>query len=287
MASTTRTHFHGLVSVLVVIISALIAAAPASAVQDGVFWSGDGKTVQIATNSSNGGDAAATVVVIDLATGRTLDSAQLSTHSCLTGDDSQMAARESKECFRKKDLGEKKLDADAAKWVAAHAAVKAAWEGGGPGGVNLTKVGANRVVHVLVPGRPPHEAPLPTGVAIEEPLQPERVAWSPDRQWVALDASHEAMGAYVLVAGKGRIDLLDAGAGAAVGDVAKTLTKEGFEVAHQAKAGAPHAVTEVFFAPGFEADAKIVARLVKAPAAPKQVAWSTAFAITVAAAKQP
>lgn len=80
------------------------------------------------------------------------------------------------------------------------------------------------------------------------------------------------------------IDLLDAGAGPATDGIAAKLGDGGFRLMHRGKAQTARQTTEIFFAPGFENDARDVARLVGAVSdAVKPLTWKTPYSITIAA----
>jgi hypothetical protein len=82
------------------------------------------------------------------------------------------------------------------------------------------------------------------------------------------------------------IDLLDGGAGDGLERIARRLEKAGFSIAHRGKAQKERSTTAVYFAPGFETEAKKVAELAGAAAEAVQPAtWKSPFAVTVAAAR--
>jgi len=83
------------------------------------------------------------------------------------------------------------------------------------------------------------------------------------------------------------IDLLDAGAGKALEAIGQKLAGAGFRIQHRGKAGKRRTATEVYFAPGFEKEAREAAALAGAmPDAVKPLDWKTPYAITVAAGAQ-
>jgi hypothetical protein len=80
------------------------------------------------------------------------------------------------------------------------------------------------------------------------------------------------------------VDLLDAGAGTQADAIAAGLLKAGFRVAHRGKAQQQRPTTMIYFAPGFEPEAREVAQLAgAAPEAVQPLSWKSPHAITVAA----
>jgi len=114
-------------------------------------------------------------------------------------------------------------------------------------------------------------------------------AWSPDGRSVALlwnvlrdgvRRSHLAVASARVLAS---VDLLDAGSGAqAQQKVSESLAQAGFRVAHKGKAVAQRTATVVYFAAGFEAEAKEAARL--SGGSPQPLAFKSPYALTVALA---
>lgn len=138
-------------------------------------------------------------------------------------------------------------------------------------------------VRVAAPNRPVHEVPLPADAPPEVCL-----FWSPDEQWVA---ANSIAGALRLprpfaVPGIAKVDLLDAGIGAKSAALTATLKAAGWEPAHQAKAKAKRAKTEIFVMKGFEEDGKAIATLLGLPATAVQpLTWASPYAVTIAAAE--
>ncbi len=121
-------------------------------------------------------------------------------------------------------------------------------------------------------------------------------AWSPDGRRVALlwsvlrwkDGENEITErSYLAVAsarGLASVDLLDAGGGAQAQErLSESLAQAGFRVAHKGKAVAQRTATVVYFAAGFEAEAKEVARL--SGGSPQPLAFKSPYALTVALAR--
>ncbi|MBI5069879.1 MAG: hypothetical protein HZB56_16725 [Deltaproteobacteria bacterium] len=129
-------------------------------------------------------------------------------------------------------------------------------------------------------------------------LSAAELAWSPDGSRVAVawtvrrftvsgGGAPGAVRAHMAVVSRrsfATVDLLDAGAGKALGAIAEKLDGAGFPIAHRGKAGKRRAATEVYFAPGFEKEAREAAALAgAAPEAVKPLDWKSPHAITVAA----
>jgi hypothetical protein len=126
-----------------------------------------------------------------------------------------------------------------------------------------------------------------------------RVGWAPGGSFVAIswnvqrytagtpaDAGIVERGHAVVVPRKtfAAVDLLDSGAKAGLQTIKRTVESSGFPVAHMGKASAPRKSTEIFYASGFEAEAKeLAAALGVAPDAVKPRDWKSPYAITVAA----
>lgn len=146
------------------------------------------------------------------------------------------------------------------------------------------------------------EAPLVVDeCARGEKARPEQrsriqIAWSPDRARAALawnvvriaPGEDEVPRGHFAVASRkalASVDLLDAGAGAGADKLALALAGAGFRVAHRGKAAAARPATLVFFAPGFEAEAREIATVIGAAAdAVQPLSWKSPYAITIAAA---
>lgn len=104
--------------------------------------------------------------------------------------------------------------------------------------------------------------------------------WSPDNQWVVLSGDN---GGGRVLPGRARVDLLDSGAGTKIGAIAETLTKGGFKPDHVGTSSL-RSESEIFAAPGFEADGRRIAEeLGLKPEAVKRLAGESSYAITVAA----
>lgn len=139
------------------------------------------------------------------------------------------------------------------------------------------------------------EDPCPGGAAgtLEQKVT---AAWSPSKELLALgwtvgrvDETAEARfrRGYFAVATKralATIDLLDAGAGPKADTIAESLGAAGFRVLHRAKAVKARDASAVYFAPGFEAEAREIAGLAGAKTVEK-LSWKSPYAITVAAAQ--
>lgn len=142
--------------------------------------------------------------------------------------------------------------------------------------------GSHFRVRIAAPGRPVHEVPLP----VDSP--PEVcVFWSPDEQWVALQsiAGELRLPRPSAMPGIAKVDLLDAGLGAKSAEVVAKLKAAGWGPAHQAKAKAKRAKTEVFVMKGFEEDGKAVAAVLGLSAdAVQPLTWQSPYAVTIAAA---
>lgn len=137
-------------------------------------------------------------------------------------------------------------------------------------------------VRVAAPGRPIHEAPLPSDSPPEV-----RVFWAPDEQWVAVvsDAGALRLPRPFALPGIAKVDLLDAGLGAKSAALVATLKAAGWAPAHQAKAKAKREKSQVFVMKGFEEDGKAVATLLGLPADSVQpLTWPSPYAVTIAAA---
>lgn len=126
-----------------------------------------------------------------------------------------------------------------------------------------------------------------------------RTSWSPDgtRLAVAWEVVRAAprnpagvRHAHVTVASRrvlASVDLLDAGAGAKADVLALRLSHAGFRVAHRGKALTARPSTAVFFAPGFEPEAREVAAVIGAKSdAVQPLSWDSPYSITVAAARE-
>jgi len=124
-----------------------------------------------------------------------------------------------------------------------------------------------------------------------DPQNDLETAWSPDGQSVALlwnalrgpvQRAHLAVASARAIAS---VDLLDAGAGAPRHEkVSQALEQAGFRVAHRGKAVAQRTATVVYFAAGFEAEAREAARLAGGSAQP--LAFKSPYALTVALARE-
>jgi hypothetical protein len=115
-------------------------------------------------------------------------------------------------------------------------------------------------------------------------------AWSPDGRSVALlwnvlrDGGRRAHLAVASTQALASVDLLDAGSGAqAQQKVSDALAQAGFRVAHKGKAVGQRTATVVYFAAGFEAEAKEAARLSGGSSQP--LAFKSPYALTVALAR--
>jgi hypothetical protein len=80
------------------------------------------------------------------------------------------------------------------------------------------------------------------------------------------------------------VDLLDAGAGARLDQLATRVTSAGFRVLHRGKAKTPRTTTDVYYAADFEAEAREVAKAIGVPnEAVQPLSWKSPYPITVAA----
>jgi len=80
------------------------------------------------------------------------------------------------------------------------------------------------------------------------------------------------------------VDLLDAGAGTRLDELATRVTASGFRVAHRGKAKTPRTTTDVYYATDFEAEAREVAKALGLPGeAVQPLTWKSPYPITVAA----
>jgi LytR cell envelope-related transcriptional attenuator len=116
-------------------------------------------------------------------------------------------------------------------------------------------------------------------------------AWSPDGRSVALlwnvlrDGARRSHLAVASARALASVDLLDAGGGAqAQQKVSESLAQAGFRVAHKGKALAQRTATVIYFATGFEAEAREAARLLGGSAQP--LAFKSPYALTVALARE-
>lgn len=110
------------------------------------------------------------------------------------------------------------------------------------------------------------------------------MAWQVDRWTVGRGNLPRTQIGVVTKRSLAGIDLLDAGASTGLGAVAERLGAEGFRVAHQGKATTPRNATEIYFAPGYEVDAREAAKLLGiGDAAVKPLTWKTPYPITIAA----
>ena len=124
-----------------------------------------------------------------------------------------------------------------------------------------------------------------------EPQNDLETAWSPDGQSVALlwnvlrgpvQRAHLAVASARAIAS---VDLLDAGGGARQQEkVSQALAQAGFRIAHKGKAVAQRTATVVYFAAGFEAEAREAARLSGGSAQP--LAFKSPYALTIALARE-
>ena len=191
-------------------------------------------------------------------------------------------------CQSEDDAVAKRCQAEQKK---AHAAFDKQWKRLVPG--TTTQVHSAKGLPVQVangtltstpPSRPSHALSVP-GAAAET----VHLYAAPDGQWAvaAIGTSEDSDPAKLYVVPLvARVDLLDAGAGAGIDETAKKLEQAGYKPSHTARAGSPHARTEVFFQAGFEPEAKEVAKaLGLAAEAIQPCTWATAYGITVAAAK--
>lgn len=259
-------------------LAVLLAGGAASAALE-VRWSADGRAALVIETVMNG--AMATVVTtsaLELSTGRRKEW-RLESRSCMTGDSSARAAREADQCWRDQERRRADDDARREAWLRGHP-VAASTPTESPAGAKLEHLveGDSVRFRLTAPGRTVREATLAA-------RREAGSSASPDGQWIVLwTADGDESSTWSLMPGLARLQLLDAGAGAAaMADVTRVVTSAGYAPAHADRASAPHARTEVFFAPGFEADARAVAVALKA-GAPKAITWSTPFAITVAVA---
>jgi hypothetical protein len=127
-----------------------------------------------------------------------------------------------------------------------------------------------------------------------------QVAWSPDGSRAALawtvvrvnpdegPAVERAHFAVVSRRAFASVDLLDAGAGSTFATLAARIEKAGFRIGHKGKAQAQRPTTLIYFAPGFEKEAREVAQIAgAAPESVQPLSWKSPHAITVAAGPAP
>jgi hypothetical protein len=80
------------------------------------------------------------------------------------------------------------------------------------------------------------------------------------------------------------VDLLDAGAGSKLDDLATRVASAGFRVVHRGKAKTARATTDIYFGADFEAEARQLAKAIGLPReAVQPLTWKSGYAITVAA----
>lgn len=270
----------------------LVVVACAAGAARADLWAKDGRSALITFVEMTGAVTANHhAVVVDLCTKKTEDLGYESSN-CQSGDDTKAGERAVADCIRDRAKNEaastKKIEA----WRKAHDAVETKPAPSSPDGAGSVAIVrgdvrqesgetfATATFKVTSKARPDHEGSLDlVGTRIEP-----SATWSPDGQWVLAEGpGPDDTVVYAFVAGVARVDLLDAGAGASTAALAAKLGAAGYAPSHQGKSSAPHKVTDVYFAPGFQADAERVAAA-NGASAPQPLTWCTPYAITVAAA---
>ncbi|MFL5318202.1 MAG: LytR C-terminal domain-containing protein [Myxococcaceae bacterium] len=277
---------------LLLLSSAALADVTVNRSKDGRYFAVEDEALVDASST------AYTFETIDLGNGGKVETFTYTSNNCMTGDSSEDGAQSASECRKEQQAQSKEYEAKVAAWKKKHPVTEA----------KASRTGASGgVVQASGKGVKPTETgfEVPAGETVwtipakgRRPTHQDRakyesegaadVYWSEDGQWVLVVFSAEQQRAQVqLIPAMARVDLLDAGAGASANAIAKTLEAAGYPAAHQGKAGSPHARTEIFFAPGFEAEAQQVGTALGATREDvKPVSWGTPYAITVAAAKQ-
>jgi hypothetical protein len=256
------------------------------------LWSDDSRYVRFRfTNMTSNTTWDIHTVTLDTQTGKA-DDKTVGESNCVFGDDAK-AGEAAKQCnaARKQHASDAKKSDEA--WTKAHHALASTWNPAWSmsvatnspatgARVEIAKDASGAKFHVAFPGRPAHDKELDAGLDDNAAVG---ASWSPSGGWVLCFVQGDQQDAqYALLPGVAWIDLLDAGAGdAKLKTTADALTKVGFSAQRKAKSDAPHAKTEVFYAVGFEADAKQVAAAIGGEAKP--LAWATPYELTVAVAK--